>query len=364
MSPEQKLIFLYLHTCPASTQCGVFKLPVKTASFQLGYTNSPLESALRGLCSAFPDFVAWDGVTGEIALLQYPKQTLIEANNRVLSIVINELKEVKSVYLLQQMIAQNSATIGKMYLSRLRQIQMQNVNNSGDENVNVIPYVDLTEPAAIQQLAPEIEIEIEIERKSVQIEDLHVPSSFENFWQLFGYKKNRKKAESAFNHLPKYKQQICIEKIPAYLAFIAGTNTPQMHPTTWINGERWDDDFTIPANGKKIVNTDAALKDADLPKELHAGYAAYISGMIEKFPALWKSECRVLSQMEWAVFQGDHLTPAQRIALTPQGAAKLRGNVHRVLNQDNFSRAKYTRVYDAIMEAYRAACAGETMQAI
>jgi len=218
-------------------------------------------------------------------------------------------------------------------------------------------------PETRHTLSIDKDISIDKEKENVQ-NDVLPSLSFENFWQLFGYKKNRKKAESAFNHLPKYKQQLCIEKIPPYLAFIAATATPQMHPTTWINGERWEDDFTIPATGKKVVNTDAALKDCDLPQELQAGYAAYISGMIEKFPALWKSECRVLSQMEWSVFQGDHLTPEQRIALTPQWAARVRGDVHRMLNQDNFSRAKYTRVYDAIMEAYRAACAGETSKAI
>lgn len=361
MSPEQKLIFLYLHTCPASTQCGIFKLPIKTAGFQLGYTTSPVESALRGLCAAFPDFVAWDATTGEVGLLQYPKQTLIEANNRVLSVVVNELKDVKSIYILRQMIAQNSATIGKMYLSRLRQIQMENLNKIGGENVNVIPCVELPQPTVIQLLEPEREIEREKERDNVQIENLHLRSEFENFWEQFGYKKNRKKAASAFNRLTKANQKLCVEMIPAYLANISATGTPQMHPTTWINGERWNDDFTIPAGGKKVVNTDAALKDGAFPADIQPGYAAYISGMIEKFPALWKSECRVLSAGEWLHFQQPaHLNPAQRIHMTPEGAAKIRAAVHHTLNEKGFERAKYTRVYDAIIEAYRAACAGET----
>lgn len=364
MSPEQKLIFLYLHTCPASTQCGIFKLPIKTAGFQLGYTTSPVESALRGLCAAFPDFVAWDATTGEVGLLQYPKQTLIEANGKVLSIVINELREVKSIYLLQQMIAQNSATISKMYLSRLRQIQVQNINENNAERVSDVGYGNMVYPVVNQDDEPEIEIEIEKKRDIVQIEDLHGAYSFNTFWDIFGHKINRKKALSAFKRLSQANLKLCVDRVPEYLAYLEATGVIKMHPTTWINGERWNDDFTIPAGGKKVVNTDAALKDCELSKELQPLYGAYISGMIEKFPALWKSECRVLSQMEWSVFQGDHLTPAQRIHMTPANAAKVRGDVHRMLNEKPFERQKFSTVYAAIVAAYIHVCNGQNATTI
>jgi len=208
-----------------------------------------------------------------------------------------------------------------------------------------------------------IDQEGSIDQDKENVQNDVLPAPFENFWEQFGYKKNRKKALSAFNRLTKANQKLCLENISAYLAYIAATGTPQMHPTTWINGERWNDDFTIPAGGKKVVNTDAALKDcdADFPDKFRNSYAAYLAGMIEKFPALWKSECRVLSQTEWLQFQQpDHLTAAQRIHMTVQYAGQIRAAVHHTLNEKGFERAKYTRVYDAIIEAYRAACAGET----
>lgn len=152
MSPEQKLIFMYLHCCPASAQCGIFKLPVKTLGFHLGYTQVPVENAIRGLCSAFPEFVVWDEDTGEIALPQYPRQTLITATGKVISYVVNELKEIKSEKLLKAVIAANSATIGAVYLSRLRQIQMENVNKKRLGSVNMIPYVDIVQPIEEQEI--------------------------------------------------------------------------------------------------------------------------------------------------------------------------------------------------------------------
>ena len=362
MSPEQKLIFLYLHTCPASTQCGIFKLPIKTAGFQLGYTTSPVESALRGLCAAFPDFVAWDATTGEVGLLQYPKQTLIEANGKVLSIVINELREVKSIYLLQQMIAQNSATISKMYLSRLRQIQVQNINENNAERVSDVGYGNMVYPVVNQDDEPEIEIEIEKRRDIVQIEDLHGAYSFNTFWDIFGHKINRKKALSAFKRLSQANLKLCVDRVPEYLAYLEATGVIKMHPTTWINGERWNDDFTVPAGGKRVVNTDAILKDRNLPfPVLVSGYNNYICIVHEKYPAIWASECRVLSASEWMFYKDPaHLTPAQRVHLTVQNAASLRAAVHDKLNQNKWEREKWGSVNDAIIAAYRAACAGET----
>jgi len=129
MSPEQKLLFLYLQTNPYASACGIYKMHLKTMSFQVGITGAPFESALRGLCSAFPDFVAADWTTNEIALLQYPKQTLITAGARVMAHVAKEVEKVESIYLLRELIARNSATIGKPYLEQLRRLQMSEIND-------------------------------------------------------------------------------------------------------------------------------------------------------------------------------------------------------------------------------------------
>ncbi len=188
-----------------------------------------------------------------------------------------------------------------------------------------------------------------------------LPAPFENFWEQFGYKKNRKKAQSAFNRLTKANQKLCVEMIPAYLANISATGTPQMHPTTWINGERWNDDFTVPTTAKKVVNTDAILKDRNLPTDMVSGYNNYLTIVQTTYPALLASECRVLAASEWLNYKDPaHLTAAQRVHLTVQNAAALRVAVHDKLNQNKWDREKWGSVNDAIIAAYRAACAGET----
>ncbi len=145
MSPEQKLLFLYLHTNPYSSGCGIYQLQLRTMGFQLGLTAAPIESALRGLAAAFPDFVAIDWETREVALLQYPKQLLITASKRVMGYVEKEIEKVQSQHLLRELIARNSATLSKPYLSRLRALQMENINEKRNFHGDVAQLIDIQE---------------------------------------------------------------------------------------------------------------------------------------------------------------------------------------------------------------------------
>lgn len=223
MSPEQKLIFLYLHCCPAATQCGIFKLPVKTLGFHLGYTQSPVENAVRGLCAAFPDFVIWDEETGEIALPQYPRQTLITATGKVLSFAVNELKEVQSEKLLKAVIAANSATVGAMYLSRLRQIQMENVNKKKAESVSTVLHVELIEPIEEQRIIQESIKEKEIEKEKEIYTEKKEP-------EIEKIPPAERKVKEALLRAFKYFEQYPAQQ--EYMCINAGRKDA-MHPEVW-----------------------------------------------------------------------------------------------------------------------------------
>lgn len=165
MSPEQKLLFLYIHTSPAATQCGIYKISTRVGGFHLGFTHTPFDSALRGLCAAFPDLVAYDQHTNEIAILQHPKNVLTNASPKIWKQVAGELRNVKSQELLKLVIARNSATASAPYLQRLRQIQMEVINAGKNKNDF---HGELYNPAENQVVTEEIEkekeIEIEIEK--------------------------------------------------------------------------------------------------------------------------------------------------------------------------------------------------------
>ncbi len=64
--------------------------------------------------------------------------------------------------------------------------------------------------------------------------------NFETFYSLYPRKIGRKKAEIAFNRLTKKKQALAIEDVRTRYKGADKQYTP--HPTTYINGELWNDE--------------------------------------------------------------------------------------------------------------------------
>ena len=160
MSPEQKLLFLYLHTNPYASACGIYKMQLRTMGFQVGLMSAPFESALRGLASAFPDFVAVDWQTNEVALLQYPRQNMIDISPGIgakfFAHIKKEIEKVESQYLLRELIARNSSTLSAPYLAQFRRLQMQVINGAkirvdNVEGVEVVLYGDDAQPIENQE---------------------------------------------------------------------------------------------------------------------------------------------------------------------------------------------------------------------
>jgi len=82
-----------------------------------------------------------------------------------------------------------------------------------------------------------------------------IATSFDTFWDNCPRKADKKKAETAFNKLSDVKKFNCIAGMAHHAA-----NNPQWKdpsyiplPTTFINGERWDDAIAIPQDAKTRV---------------------------------------------------------------------------------------------------------------
>lgn len=154
MSPEQKLLFVYLHTSPFSTSCGIFRMQPKMMGFQLGFVSTPFENAVKGLAGAFPNHVAVDWETMEVALLKYPGQLLITATTRAMNAVAKDISLVQSIPLLKALIAQNSPSVTAAYRSRLNSLLMQRVNGNRaqtDAIITAVPDEEFSQIAPIQE---------------------------------------------------------------------------------------------------------------------------------------------------------------------------------------------------------------------
>jgi len=69
--------------------------------------------------------------------------------------------------------------------------------------------------------------------------DIH---SFEAFWEHVPRKDAKKKAKTAYEALTATKRKLCFEGMKVYKTMVSKSGTEAiMLPTTFINGERWND---------------------------------------------------------------------------------------------------------------------------
>ena len=87
-----------------------------------------------------------------------------------------------------------------------------------------------------------------------------VMGKFDDFWAIYPRKKDKKRAKRAFNNLNKQTQSDCIEGVKKYIKeieIVGRLMEHVKHPSTFINGENWEDDFEIEVTAvKKILATD------------------------------------------------------------------------------------------------------------
>ena len=67
---------------------------------------------------------------------------------------------------------------------------------------------------------------------------------FENFWNLYDYKKGKQKAYAKWNKLSDADKQKAIDAIPAYKEDCARYKRDMQHPATYLYNHTFEDDFT------------------------------------------------------------------------------------------------------------------------
>lgn len=116
-----------------------------------------------------------------------------------------------------------------------------------ESSANVIPNVRLTQPNATD-IDKDIEIEKEnnnlyIAQKAEQSE--RIEQRFAQFWEAYGVKKDKKRAKAKFLKIAPdeelFKQMM--EGLERYQKSRKWLEGYRQEPTTWLNGERWNDEY-------------------------------------------------------------------------------------------------------------------------
>ena len=74
-SPEDKYFFLYLLTNPHTTQLGIYHLPIKVASVELGYSIDAIKVLLDRFENKY-DIIRYSKDTNEVAIKNYLRHSI------------------------------------------------------------------------------------------------------------------------------------------------------------------------------------------------------------------------------------------------------------------------------------------------
>lgn len=163
-SPEDKYFMLYLLTNPHTTQLGIYELPVSSASNETGYTKDVINVLLDRFENKY-DIVKYSKDTGEIAIKNYLKHSIIKGGKPVMDCLLKEEKAVK-------------------YKSLLEYIY-DNLSVSDIENATVLEYIEHIKNNYINNNDNDNERIVDESSRALEL--------FEQLWKLYPLKKGKSK---------------------------------------------------------------------------------------------------------------------------------------------------------------------------
>ena len=80
-------------------------------------------------------------------------------------------------------------------------------------------------------------------KKIVKIELMLEDYSFDAFWDKYGLKIKKEKAQKAFEKLSLVEKIMCFRQLPKYEVHLAKTGEAKAHMITWLNQKRYNDEY-------------------------------------------------------------------------------------------------------------------------
>lgn len=273
-TPEEKFFYLYLLTNQYVNICGCYELSLKGAATDLGYDIDTIKKLLRRMEEAY-NVIRYNETTKEVLILKWHKYNWTKSDKliRGLTSVVKYIKTAEFRSYVEALIDayQNDAdTVYIPYPYRMDTSVSVSVSDTDSKKKDLINSSNLESTINVQETAPEEKEESEIslaqEEKTEQVDECEQKSESENtpksafslFWRAYPRKVDKKKAQKAFERAIMQSVPIqiildAIEKQKQYKNWCANNNQfveAWPHPTTWLNGNRWEDDAEIPESSE------------------------------------------------------------------------------------------------------------------
>lgn len=257
-SPEDKYFMLYLLTNPHTTQLGIYEFSMKHAAFEMGYSVETVQALL----SRFQDrykIIRYCQDTGEIAIKNYLKHSIIKGGKPVLDCLKKELSQVKNKELVNFVFLANqnseNATVREFILYIQDKYKLNdNVNDNDNDNERIVDdsWYDSQSQEEGKSKPPK--------RKKATAKEDYDLEGFNAFYAAYPRHAGKADALKAWNKL---KPDIVLQAKMGE-ALTAQKKSPQWTknngqyipmPSTWLNGKRWEDE--VQTQTQPNIPTDA-----------------------------------------------------------------------------------------------------------
>ena len=175
-SPEDKYFMLYLLTNPHTTQLGVYHLPIKVASVELGYSRESILVLLDRFENKY-GIIRFNSTTSEIAIKNYLRYSIVKGGKPVMDCLEKEYKTIKDISLVGYVL-NHLNNIDSMYLNNtVIEFMNKYINDNDNER-----YVD----------------ESYHESSESQKKGENYICAFDEFWKAYPRRKDKARAYKCY----------------------------------------------------------------------------------------------------------------------------------------------------------------------
>lgn len=250
-SPEDKYFMLYLLTNPHTTQLGIYEFSMKHAAFEMGYSVETVQALL----SRFQDrykIIRYCQDTGEIAIKNYLKHSIVKGGKPVLDCLKKELSQVKNKELVNFVFLANqnseNATVREFILYIQDKYKLNdNVNDNDNDNDNERIVDDSWYDSWYDSQSQEEGKSKPPKRKKATAKEDYDLEGFNAFYAAYPRHAGKADALKAWNKLApdvvlqeQMGKALEVQKQSQQWRKDGGQYIPM--PSTWLNGRRWEDE--------------------------------------------------------------------------------------------------------------------------
>ena len=228
LTPNQKLLFLYLITNEKTNMLGIYESSTKKISFETGIKEETVVNDLKH----FERLAKVKYVNNYVILINFMKHQ--NFNTNMMKSAIDNYEKLPNI------LKDNNLIIDRKNPSK------------GFESL-------LNHFGMVRKYEEEVEYEYEEENKDENQKKSCF--TFEEFWELYDKKTGKSNAESKYKSIPEKERQKIKETLPLYLQRVTDKKY-QKDPCTYLKGSFWNDEILTLSEKPKTTHSELAILKA------------------------------------------------------------------------------------------------------